>query len=120
MLLNPKKNSGKQSLTASSVPKRQAMFNQWFKTDIFALSLATLGFGAVPSLSASASIPKRSGSCKHFRSDLVLFTDRISATRFKVFLEGFYKEIKLEELEGIQASNNDLYQTIEQQKIYKK
>jgi hypothetical protein len=29
------KSSGKQSLIASSVPKRQTMFNQWFKTDIF-------------------------------------------------------------------------------------
>jgi len=38
----------------------------------------------------------------------------------KIFLEGFYEEKKLDELEGIQAPDTGLYQTIEQQNINKK
>ena len=36
----------------------------------------------------------------------------------KIFSVGFYEETKLDELEGIQARDND--QSIEQQNIYKK
>jgi hypothetical protein len=38
----------------------------------------------------------------------------------KVFLERFYEEKKLDELEGIQAPDNGLCQTIGQQNINKK
>jgi len=38
----------------------------------------------------------------------------------KVFWGGFYEEICLPELEKIQAADNGLYQTIEEQNINKK